>query len=203
MGLFSKYTYKMPERLSADEARQRRFFAELSRARAELEARNDRLSPANKFHLTQLKEFQVKFSDELEARRKRVRDVLERDPSISRSLAYKSAMSRLSKLQQRQTALLNRAAAERRAKAFSASASAADRRSFSFTNRFGNPKTIYTTDAWIKVNADAVTRRMFRSPTLSIPCIQRMVRREVIFARRHNKGHRVKHRFNPLSLIGC
>lgn len=203
MGIFQgKYTYKIPERLTPSEIRQRRLFSDFQRMRKELEDQPSRLSPANKTHVTRLKEFEAKFGAEIESRRARVEQAAKRDPSIVRSRTYQAALSKLLQLQQRRSALLQRAAAERRTQARN-KATAVDRRLYNPT-KSQSPRTIYGTEAWVKQSADAVTRRLFVNPFLAIPCVQRAVRREVIFAKGHGgKGHKGKRRFSVLSHIGC
>lgn len=200
---YPKLKYKEPERLTADEARQRRFFAELSKQRKALEAEPARLSPANKFHLNRLKEFEVKFGAELDARRKRMDEVNRTNvSSYPKSLALKTARSRLFQLEQRRSALLQAAAAERRANVFKKSFF--DRRMWS--PYLMSPKTVFGTDAWIKHGnkSGQSSRRLFRNPLLSLPCVDRLTRREVMFAHRHaGRAYRKPHKFNPLSLIGC
>lgn len=208
MGLFSqyRYLYKEPERLSPEEARQRRLTSVLERERERLRVENVRLSPANVSHINRLKEFQVKFGAELEARRARMLEVKRSNVnSYPKSSALRAARSRLSQLEQRQSALLQAAAAERRRK--SMFASAFDRRLFQFDPfaKFSG-RTVFGTDAWMKHRVDrkGVARRVFRSPAISLPCIDRMIRREVMFANKHaGRAYRKPHKFNPLSLIGC
>lgn len=205
MGLFSQYRplYKLPERLTPDEARERRLTAVLERERERLKVENVSLSPANKFYSNQLKEFQRKFGAELEARRARM-DELNRSnvSSYPKSGALKTARSRLLQLEQRQRTLLQAAASEKRANSFKPSGG--DRRYWS--PYIFNPRTVFGTEAFVKhrTNRKGVERKLFKSPGIALPCVERMVRREVMFARGHGgRGHRVRHRFNPLSLIGC
>lgn len=197
MPLFSgRYRYKEPERFSPEEARERRLGAALEKSRKELEGRTEPLSLANRVHLDRLKEFQVKFGKELEARRRQY----QKSPQEVRR--NKAAISRLFQLQAKQQELLQRVAGTQRAKVFRAQAVAGDRR---FFNPFGdafNPRTMYGTEAHVGVNA--FSRRVFRNPVLAIPCIQRSIRREVMFAFGHGgKGHKVRHRRNEMSSIWC
>lgn len=205
MGLFShyRYLYKEPERLTPDEARERRVTAVLERERERLKVERVPLSLANKSYVNQLKEFEVKFGAELEARRARM-DAINRTnvSSYPKSGALKAARSRLLQLEQRRNALLQAAAAERRQNSFKPSGG--DRRLW--TPYLLNPRSVFGTEAFVKhgTRVRGVERKLFKSPGLALPCVERMVRREVMFARGHGgKGHRVRHRFNPLSLIGC
>lgn len=205
MSLFNnKYKYKEPERLTPSETRERRLFSELERQRRLLEAKPAPLSQVNKSYLSQLKEFQLKFGAELEARRKRVSELAiqqKRNPSSMRSLALKAAISRYFQLHQRQLLLMQRAAQRKRASELQKSF--VDRRLFSFDVP-GDPRTIFNTKAWMHRIGTKSSRRMFKNPTIAIPCIQRAVRREVMFAnRKAGVGYRKKHKFNPLSMIGC
>lgn len=211
-GLFAKYPgifpsknhnlYKEPERFTSSEARQRRLFAELSRQRKELEAQPTRLSPANKFHLNRLKEFEAKFSARIEFERKRVEHAVRRDPSIVRSLSYKAAMSRLLQLQQRRSALLQRASEERRKRLQERSVDSRYWNPWSEVRYY--PRTVFGTDAWTRLGPGDAFRRVVKSALLSLPCLDRSVRRQVMFAKKKaGKGYRVKHRRGPLSAIGC
>lgn len=195
MPLFSgRYRYNQPERFSPEEARERRLQSALERSRKELEGRTEPLSLANRIHLDRLKEFEVKFGKELEARRRQFK----KSPQEVRR--DKAAISRLFQLQAKQQELLQRVAGTQRAKVYQAVAG--DRR---FFNPFGdafNPRTIYGTEA--HVGTSAFSRRVFRNPVLAVPCIQRAIRREVMFAFGHGGvGHKAKKRRNEMSLIGC
>jgi hypothetical protein len=198
MGIFrNKYIYTLPERLSPEEARQRRFKALLEKERKALEVEPARLSSANKFHLQKLKEFESKFSAEIEARRVRLQK-----SSVLKSNPEHPANSRLFQLLQWRSTLQQRAAAERRARVFQTSVG--DRRFYNPNKNDFIPKTRFGTNAWLKATVDEVARRMFHNPTAALPCIQRTVRREVMFARGHGgRGHKVPHRRNPLSDIWC
>lgn len=196
-----KYLYQEPERLSPSEARLRRVQSELDRVES-LERARPRLSPVNKFHFQRLKEFESKFSDEIDARRERVRKLSERDSNEqslrSRSL-LKSAILAASNLQQRRTTLRQRADAERRANILR-EASAPNRR-YDLPG-FLNPRSIFGTEALTGMSP--FHQKFFKNPLLSIPCIQRAVRREVMFAKGHgHKAHRGRRRRGPLSAIGC
>lgn len=201
---YPKYNYLEPERLTVDQARQRRVLSELSKQRKALEADSLRLSPANKFHLNRLKDFESKFSGELEARARhvdRLRKRLADDPD-NRSVvrAHRVAMFGLFQLRQRRSALLQRAASEKRRNALRGASMSANRNFFS--PYLLNPRTVHGTEA--RVVTSATSRRMFHNPLLAFPCVQRLVRKEVLFARGHGgRGHRGKRRFNPLSHIGC
>lgn len=197
---YSGFKYLEPERLDPTEARRRRVQSELDRTRKVMESWDARrLSPANQFHLNQLKEFEVKLSDELEARRRRVVD-LERKGDYRR---LKSARSVLFHLTQRHALLRKRAASEQRANELRSlyQASAADRRFYN-PSVIRNPRNVYGTEAL--VHAYAHTKYRYRHAHLSIPCIRRAVRKEVMFAtRKAGRAYRKPHRFNALSLIGC
>lgn len=198
----NQYLYKEPERLTADEARLNRLQSTLSRERERLKAEDVRLSQANKFHINRLKEFESKFGDELETHRRRVEKLNLRDPSIVRSPTNRATISRFFQLQQRRSALLQRANQERRANSFKKSF--VDRRQFSFNQFNTTPKSRFGTTAWVNTRLSAALRRQFVSPLLSLPCLDRVVRREVMFAGKHaGRGHRVRHKRGPFSHIGC
>lgn len=212
-GLFGRYPqifpnrnstlYKEPERFTSSEARQRRLFAELAQQRKALEARAPRLSPANISHLQRLKEFETKFGAALDERRRRVERAAKRNPSIVRSPSYIAAMSKLLQLERRRNDLLERAAAERRKKG--REARAVDSRFYN-PDRMARmwPRTDFGTDAWLKWNVKGALRQVVRNPFLALPCVDRMVRREVMFAKKKaGKGYRKPHRRGPLSNIGC
>lgn len=196
MGVLSQLHYHInyttPERFTADEARQRRLRSALERSRKELEGRAERLSPANQFHLQRLKEFEARFPRVLEVRTLELKR--------ARTLEQKRvAMLGLFQLHQQRAAAVQRADAERRRRYFG-QAIAANRNYWS--PYLLNPRSTSGTEARTYVSATA--RRVFKNPLSAFPCIQRAVRREVIFARGHGgKGHRGKRRFNPLSAIGC
>jgi len=201
MGLFNNITYKTPERFSPEEARRNRVLGELSRQRKALEVKPGSLSQANKFHLNKLIEFETKFGAEIEARRRRAK-LSWQEASVLKSPPKNSPMSRLFKLLQQRSALQQRAASERRVR-LAGKATAGDRRLYN-PDKFQYPKTVFGTQAHTIPSLRQVTRRMFRHPTLAIPCVQRAIRREVMFAKGHGgKGHKSRHRFNALSLIGC
>lgn len=197
-GWFSgSYLYKEPERLSAEQARERRLNAALERSRKELEDRTAPLSPANKVHLQRLQEFQRKFGERLEARRREVERLRKLEPSMSNSRLLRAAIAGHFQLKAMQAELLQRAGMAQRAKRLEASAAASR---FSFHDFGFHPSTIFGTSAFLGKRGG----RFFRNPTIVIPCIQRAVRKEVMFAKGHGgKAHRGTHRFNPASLIGC
>lgn len=198
-GWFSGINYRLPERFSPEEARTRRLTHLLERERKALEVEPLRLSPANKFHYQQLRNFELKFKSELEARARVIKRTRLNDPNL-KSRANKAAMLRLFQLQQERAVLLQRAASEKRRNYLFSSAIAANR---SFFHPFGaNPRTVYGTEAKTVVSPTA--RRMFQNPLKAFPCIQRIVRKEVMFAKGHGgRAHRGRRRFNPLSAIGC
>lgn len=193
--------YSMPERLTADEARRRRVASTLTKYRKALEARPRSLSPANKFHLLKLKEFEQKFSSEIEARKRHVDRLLKSDPSV-KSAATKAAMFGYFQLATNRSRLVQKATQERRRNALFGQAIAANRSYFHPAGRERNPRTVYGTEARTKLSR--TSRRSFRFPYIAFPCIQRSVRREVMFARgKGGRGYRVPHAFNFLSAIGC
>lgn len=193
-------TYKEPERLTADEARERRLHAALLRSRMELEARVEPLSRVNKEHLQRLKDFESKFSQRLEAARRAT--LTSRGPRDR-----KLAILGLSSLLQKRASLVAAADAERRRNlrikernSQRVAAVAASRKYYS--PYLLNPRSTSGTEAATYVSA--LSRRVFKNPLTSVPCIQRMVRREVMFARRHaGVGHPGRRRHNPFSAIGC
>lgn len=196
MGLYQRgrYRYTIPERLSPEEARQRRTVAALEKARKELEDRPARLSPANVAHLERVKDFQRKIQVELDARRAELKKEY-RNPARK-----KAAISGLFQLQAKANENLQRL--RRTQSAIRREASAADRRYFNPAGILYNPRNIFGSEARTFVGSNG--RRKFVHKTSAIPCIDRAMRREVMFALGHaGKGHRVPHRFNPMSLIGC
>lgn len=202
-GWLTGRSYQLPERFTPEEARRNALQSTLDKITAQrkrLEVERVSLSRAsNQFHFNRLKEFESKFGAELEARRRRVAELQRRNLSMQ-SPIVKSALSRFFQLQQRRAALLQRASAERRENQFKKSF--VDRRRFSFGDQ--SPRTVFGTRAWVVNRVDEVTRRVFRNPLLSLPCIGRSVRREVMFAKRHaGKGHKVRHRRSVFSHIGC
>lgn len=70
------------------------------------------------------------------------------------------------------------------------------------------PRTVFGTDAWLS-QSSAPGRRLsrgghFYSPSLSVPCIQRDARRQVLFARgKGGKGHKGKRRPSKYGDIWC
>lgn len=192
--------FRLPERLTPDEIRRRRLAAVLERHQKELEARTDRLSPANNFHLQKLKEFQRKFQPELEARKREINRLYKSDPSV-RTRALKVAMFGYFQLQTRQSELLKRAASEKRRNALFGQAIGANRNYF-HPSSWRNPRAIYGTEAKVTVNASS--RKMFRRPEMAFPCVQRLIRKQVMFAFGYaGKGYRTRKRFGPFSEIGC
>lgn len=198
-GWFTGRLYKEPERYPIEIARERRLAATLDRARKELEERSSPLSLANKVHLDRLKEFQAKFAGELDARRREIERLRKLESSMDNSRRLVAAMSGLFQLKARRAQLLENVARTRRAQVLQAAA--ADGRFFQFGDSF-NPRTVFNTVANLSVRS--VGRRAFRNPALTIPCVQRVVRREVMFAKgKAGIGHKVRHKFNLLSTIGC
>lgn len=201
MGLLrGKYRYTIPERLTADEARQRRLVAALEKSRKELEDRPARLSPVNVAHLERVKDFQRKILGELEARRARLREIDKLENSFRNRALRKAAVSGLFQLQLRQRENLQRL--RKAQSAMRSKASAADRRYFNPLRNIFNPRSLFGTEARTYVSSSG--RRKFIDRTSSVPCVDRLVRKEVMFAKGHaGRGYRVPHRFNPMSLIGC
>lgn len=208
MGIFTQLGFdpnliKEPERLTPDEARQRRLFSELDRQRKVLEDQPERLSQAyNSRYLNQLKEFQTKFSAELEARRKR-------DQYFQpESRAYQANRSRLLQLVSMQSMLQTKASLEAKRR-YQFQKSFVDRSRSQFDPTRAD--TIWQTIAWIteanfhRYPSFALRfRQKFMNRGVVVPCIQRVARREVMFAKRKaGRGYRVPHKRGPLSNIGC
>lgn len=201
MGIFGgKYRYPIPERLSKEEARQRRLVAALEKTRKELEVRPSRLSPVNVAHLERVKDFQRKILGEIDARRAHIKEIEKEQSSIGKSARRKAAISGLFQLQAKAQSNLQRL---RRARSLQRSeASAADRRYFNPAGLFYNPRSVFGTEARTFVGASG--KRKFVHKASAVPCIDRAVRKEVMFAFGHaGRGYRVPHRFDPMSLIGC
>jgi hypothetical protein len=193
-----KSYYKLPERLTESEARLNRVRSELRRVEL-LERTRFKPVSGNKLHLNRLKEFETKFSGEIEARRGRVRLLQKADKSKVNSDRLKAAMLVLSNLTKHRQMLRQRAEWERRANMI-AEAQAPN-------SRYGlsaiiNPRSIFGTEAFTHIASNQ--RRHFKNAALSIPCVERLVRKEVMFAKRHaGKGWHSQRKWSGLSAIGC
>lgn len=67
---------------------------------------------------------------------------------------------------------------------------------------FFSPRTVYGTEAWLRLGG--TPRRRFVSPRITIPCLARTIRREVMFARRKaGRGYRTGKRWNEFSYYVC
>lgn len=199
---YHNITYYTPERLTSDQARLRRHQSLITNQRKFLEADPASLSPANLFHLKRLQDFESKIGSELDARVRTARKLAEERPSIVKSPNYRSAMSSLSKLLQHRNVLQKNASTEKRYNDSKARAEAYDSRSWFAGAPEDRARTRYGTRLWYRV--DARGKRYAKSPHIALPCISRVIRREVMFAqKRAGKGYRSKKRFNVFSLIGC
>jgi hypothetical protein len=207
MSYFSKYRhlYSQPERIDKYDpsAVRRRVERELERVRA-IEGRRAALSPANQLHIQLLQDFVTQKSKaELDVQRAKER--LKVTPSQSNLRDHKAAVSRLFNLAQRVERL--RKVQSQRSAAQTAKPSGGDRRYFNFPSSPTalNPRTVYGTEAITRfISSESGLRPFFKLASLSLPCIQREVRREVMFAhRKAGKGHRTRHRLSPSSLVGC
>lgn len=163
----------------------------LEKQRMALEGRSERLSPANKFHLDKLKEFELKFGDEIKSR-KREHEKLKDSSSRDRS------MSRLFQLLQHRRALQERAWQSRARSDF-------DKDKKQFVDRaFGlGTRKVPHGKVFVNIIGRHILRGLTKTRLGIIPCIDRTVRREVLFAKKKNRGHRTPHRQGPLSHIGC
>lgn len=183
------------ERFNSSEARVRR----LAQYRKRLEVKTKPLSPANDFHLSKLKDFEVKINKELEARRRELYE--HQDKGTIRDPAGVKARLRFFQLLQQKSALQQAAANAKRASNTKQTLVVNRRSFFPFPTTF-NARTLFGTDA--HVWRSRTDRPQYRSAGIVVPCIQRAVRRQVMFALGHGgRGHRVRHRFGPQSMIGC
>lgn len=198
--------YSRPERFDRFEpsAVRRRVERELERVRA-IEDRRFALSPANQLHMKIINDFLAE-SQKAELDVRRAKERMKVAPSQRNFADHKAAVSRLFNLHQRVERLRKQGATVVRSTA--AKASAGDRRQFNFSSSptAVNARTVFGTEAFVKfvpVTARAAAAH-FLSPAMVIPCIQREVRREVMFAsRKAGRGYRVPHHRGPHSDIGC
>lgn len=211
MSIFSKYRpyYVEPQRLATDQASrlQRKVESELKR-NLELQERWGRLSAdsliANSKHI-----------DNLRAANERLRRVLDApDYVVNKTRVLKTelyssralrglSLPTLAGLLQREK--LNKAKAQPIAPRVrsQANAGAAASRNFSFGPQdYRNPRTVFGTEAFHR--EFTLGRRKFLAGAITIPCVQRGVRREVMFAKGYAPGgHRGRHRRTPYSSIWC
>lgn len=212
MSYFSKFRhlYSEPERFDRYEASavRRRVERELERVRA-IEGRRTTLSPANQSHLKILQDFiNEKSKAQIDVERAKARAIAA--PSARNLRDHKTAISRLLNLAQRverlreitvsqRGGLTSSEGSKRGSNQGRAKPSGGDRREFNFNSP--TIRTIFGTAALIN---EIAHKPKFTTPNLVIPCIQRVVRREVMFAtRKAGRGYRKPHRFGPSSLIGC
>lgn len=209
MGWFTGREFLVPERDTDDVAR--RTFRRIEAERKRIEDEKVRLSQANINHLNDLQAFLARKAEaELEVQRAARRFKVA--PSKVAERDHKAAISRLFNLSQRvarlqagigfSSRLIGTAQkGQRGSNQGRAKPSGGDRRYFDF-GAVG--RTVFGTEAFTRVEKLDSARRVFLTPHLTIPCIQRAVRKEVLFARGHGgKGHRVKHRRSVFSNIGC
>lgn len=208
MSLFkNKIKYKTPERLTPSEARERRLTGMLEREQRFAQVPN--------------------FSNSLEALRSQAQKekqfsaltskiVNERSSRVQKAASIAAA---LNTFQERDFANPEARAAYRNLRAAAAALQQKNGSSQKVPPSGGNKSyynpagkdyanTIYGTAAritgWTQVVGKNNWQPRFARPSAVLPCIQRLVRREVMFAQRHaGKGYRVKHRRNWSSGIPC
>lgn len=196
---FAKYRkfYTVPERVSPEIARLNRITATLEKER----------TLADRYSLSPVT------SEIVGNRRRLVEDALAERPKASSIEAalktftekdFADPQKRLiyRQLRSRQIALSSMRSEARK----KVPPSGADRRQFSFEKDF--PHTVYGTAARVGGSAHRLFGRSwlpkFLNPTAVVPCIQRMVRREVMFANgRAGRAYHVKHRRNWASGVPC
>lgn len=206
MGLFSKYRpqYKIPERISPEDARERRLTALLERER----------------RFAELPNFQVKLE---ETRRKaalsRVTENILNENTRSDVKGGKrtrpkaaSIAAALSLFTEKDFADPQRRAAYRKLRNLqggqqNVTPSGGDKRRFNPTGK-DYASTIYGTLARLSGVPHALHsaqwQAKFLNPSKVIPCIQRTVRREVMFARRHaGRGYHTPKRRTWASGVPC
>lgn len=197
--------YKELERFSPEEARARRFESTLARTRKELEDRErlSALSQANKNHLQRLKEFEAEFSARIDARRRQMRSVPDRPLSRLEGLRLYAARSEYLNLSGQLSVLRRRARQEARSTLLQ-QASAADRRNwYPGSKYFRNPRDVWGGEAK-RIASKVSGKSHFINSVYAVPCVRRLVRREVMFAKdKAGRGYRVKHRLNQLSNMWC
>lgn len=190
---------RMPflEALEKDQAAGEERLSRISAQRKALEDRTEALSGANKLHLSKLQDFEVKINKELEARRQEYQKHI--DKGTIRTSAGNAARSRLFQV-------INRK------KRFDKSGKVNYRDLYELEKPFVdrslnyNPvhdiKTVFGTSAYAR--AVVSPRSYFRTPEIARPCVERLVRKEVMFAKKHaGKAHRTRKKRNPLSNIWC
>lgn len=177
---------KIPERFTQSEARERSLAAAL-RQNLEQQRRtgrlNDALSPGVKKFLNEAYQSG-------------------RPKAVFRTAAYKKALRTELKLEAMRS-LRSKEGSQ------NAASSGADRRQFSPV-KDEYAKNIYGSFAALKSGADAVNRSAFNAmpgfmrPMQVVPCIQRHVRKEVLFAKKKaGRGYRVSHKRGPFSGVPC
>lgn len=210
MSLFrNKYHYKLPERLSPEEARSRRLTAQLERERRFADVPNFlEVSSRLQRQAEALSRAQKKLSADPElasvkGERRSSPKAFSTNAAILRR--YKSLtadeFAALPQAHKNHYKALRRASLE----AKHGSPSGGDNRRFNPTGkgaatRSGTLARVagvrnFLQGGWVPV---------FVNPWKALPCIQRSVRREVMFAQQHaGKGYRVRHRRNINSGVPC
>lgn len=195
-----QYQYHMPERLDfeAKSRLARTVEKELERNLA-LQLQYGRLSPASNIqHLNLLKETHVRLSRELDAldpvRKKAAKVATSFTPTRFLQAALSVSLQRSSERARKANAARSSPAAK---------ASAADSRNYvPGPQDVRNARTVFGTDAHFSVNS--LGRHYFKHPYLVVPCVQRAVRKEVLFAiGQGGKAHRSPHQKRPYSHIWC
>lgn len=190
MSLFRKYRkyYQEPERYTPDIARERRLVAALEKERQFAQA-----AALSRVQLKEREQFVPKWKLDEEPSRK-----------VPKAVSITAALSRFKEsdfadpARREQYKQLRRLQEQQRAKP-----SGGDRRRYS---PYGNDyaSTISGTVARVGATLGRHLLPRFRFSYAVIPCIQRAVRREVMFANgKGGRGYKVPHRRSPLSGIPC
>jgi hypothetical protein len=199
--MVNNFRYNEPERLDPQEARLKRITSELDRLSV-LERDPFHLSPAFVIQKSNLKDRIASISIELDVRRRAVADAEKkhRDEQSSRSARLlKAAIARFSNAQGLQKQARARYDAERRRVLLAQATAGASRLIFPT-----NPRNLYGGEAKTRTRTGAARKQQFTHPSKSVPCIERIIRKQVLFARGHGgKGHHTKKRFSVWSMIGC
>lgn len=198
MGYFSKYRpyYKLPERVSPEIARERRLTALLERDRRMVDVPNfaDTLSRVQNKNLNSLSVPNGPLNDRrrpgqkaasIAAAKAALLKVPDKDWTAAHNEQWKAIRH-----------------AESAIRAAQSQPSGGDNRRFNPTGK--GAATIYGTRARLNVRSKLNWLPVFAHPPSVLPCIQRWVRREVLFATgKGGRGYRSPHRRNSNSGIPC
>lgn len=206
MSLFrNKYKYKTPERFTPAEARERRLssllekeqrFQEVPNFARQLEAVR---SQAQKERVKSLAKQIV--NDEAPSRQKAALIAAALKTYSERDFSNPQARADYKKLRAAQAAIYNRRSSGK------VPPSGGNKSYFNPTGK-DYASTVYGTVArlsgWTNVVSENTWVPVFARPSAVLPCIQRVVRREVMFAKQHaGKGYHTKKRRNWSSGVPC